>query len=330
MRRLAEVWLAVLAVVILIAVTLMTVNVREAHRRTPPRPRRAVTERAHLDHSPFLTGTYMTGQAVTRRCLECHPQAAAEIMQTSHWKWLGPEERLTGRATPVRMGKKNLLNNFCVGIQGNWPACTSCHAGYGWRDARFDFAQAENVDCLVCHDWSGAYAKGEAGLPMAGVDLLAVARSVGYPRRANCGACHFSGGGGMGVKHGDLDGSLTHPDAEDDVHMGRHGLQCIDCHRAQRHDIPGRAFSVSAGGANGVACEDCHAEPPHADARLNAHLASVACETCHIPKFARSLPTKMVWDWSQAGDAGRQDDPHTYLKIKGAFVYENNAQPSYR
>jgi len=86
-------------------------------------------------------------------------------MKTAHWQWLGPEETIPGRAEPMRIGKRNLLNNFCIGIQGNWAGCTKCHAGYGWDKADYDFSKAENVDCLVCHDWSSSYVKGPAGLP---------------------------------------------------------------------------------------------------------------------------------------------------------------------
>ena len=80
----------------------------------------------------------------------------------------------------------------------NWEACTTCHAGYGWKDETFDFEKVENVDCLVCHEQSGGYVKGKKGLPAEGVDLLAVAKSVALPTRDNCGSCHFRGGGGNG------------------------------------------------------------------------------------------------------------------------------------
>ncbi len=33
------------------------------------------------------------------------------------------------------------------------------HVGYGWKDDTFDFSSQENVDCLVCHDTTGAYHK---------------------------------------------------------------------------------------------------------------------------------------------------------------------------
>jgi hypothetical protein len=87
---------------------------------------------------------------------------------------------------------------------------------------------------------------------------------------------------------------------------------------------------VSVEGSHGVACTDCHEGHRHADARVDTHVASLACQTCHIPEFAGKLPTKAWWDWSKAGDPGRKDDAHSYLKIKGEFTYEQGAVPEYR
>jgi octaheme c-type cytochrome (tetrathionate reductase family) len=285
--------------------------------------------RAHFDHSPIFTAKFATPQAVTRACLQCHPQAASEVMKTAHWLWLGQAVVVPGRDKPIRIGKKNLINNFCISATGNETSCTKCHIGYGWADDSFDFTKAENVDCLVCHEHTGAYLKGTYGMPEAGVDLLATARSVGTPGRDNCLGCHAYGGGGQGVKHGDLDLSLAFPSGQDDVHMGQQGFACVDCHTAPHHALRGRAFSVSVEDTGGVSCEECHTHPEHADARINAHLSAVACQTCHIPTYARKLPTKATWDWSKAGDPQRLEDPHHYLKIKGEFVYEQDAQPEY-
>ena len=41
-------------------------------------------------------------------------------MKTAHWQWLGPEEKIPGRNEPMRIGKRNLINNFCISIEGNW------------------------------------------------------------------------------------------------------------------------------------------------------------------------------------------------------------------
>jgi octaheme c-type cytochrome (tetrathionate reductase family) len=280
------------------------------------------------DHTPLLSGPYETGSDVTRACLECHSQSASQVMATNHWTWESKPYQLEGHDQPVTIGKKTSLNNFCIGIQSNWPSCTSCHAGYGWSDANFDFSAEENVDCLVCHDLSGGYVKGRSGLPLEGVDLVTAAQSVGRPTRDNCGACHFNGGGGNAVKHGDLDQHLYYPTKNVDVHMGGLDFQCVDCHKAEDHIIRGRAISVSLDIENQALCTDCHAPDPHNDQRLNAHTASVACQTCHIPAVAVRDATKMVWDWSTAGQ-DLPEDTHTYLKIKGSFVYEDNVRPQY-
>jgi octaheme c-type cytochrome (tetrathionate reductase family) len=282
-------------------------------------------------HARFFEGqTFSDGPSVTRACLRCHPSAAREVMKTSHWEWLGEPEMLPGRPQPVRIGKRNVLNNFCLSIESNWPKCTVCHAGYGWKDASFDFSKEELVDCLVCHDRSAQYAKAEAGLPAKGVNLLAAAKGVGKPGRDNCGACHFAGGGGDAVKHGDLDGSLARPVERLDVHMGKLDFDCTECHRTKEHRIAGKMISVSATQTLPIGCTDCHATEPHKNARLNAHISTVACQTCHVPEIARMRPTKIAWDWSTAGRDVPGANPHAYLKIKGSFVYRQRLIPEYR
>ena len=295
----------------------------------PAAPAYSKRIRPHFDHAPVTPARFDGPQAVTRSCLGCHPDAA-HVMKSSHWQWLGGEVVVPGHEGTTRIGKKNLLNNFCLVNRGNEKTCTKCHIGYGWADDSFDFQNAENVDCLVCHERTGTYVKGMYGIPTKETDLVAAARSVGTPQRENCLGCHAFGGGGQGVKHGDIDSSLAHPFDEEDVHMGRHGFLCVDCHRAPDHQIKGRAFSVGVEDSNGVACTDCHAGHRHADARVDTHVKSVACQTCHIPEFAGKLPTKAWWDWSKAGDPTRKDDPHGYLKIKGEFAYEQAAVPEYR
>jgi octaheme c-type cytochrome (tetrathionate reductase family) len=327
MRRFKQVW--VLLVGMLFVGLLAGVVFRSGGGREARPAAKAPGPRPHLDHSAFFDKPFATGQAVTRACHQCHKTAAHEVMRTSHFLWLGDEVTRPRTGEKLRIGKKNLLNNFCLGIPGNWASCTRCHAGYGWEDESFDFTNPDNVDCLVCHDHSGSYLKGRAGNPRKGVDLLAAAKSVGNPRRDNCGVCHNYGGGGLAVKHGDLDATLDNPAEDDDVHMGRLGMTCIDCHGGKGHQIRGKAFSVSVHHENGIGCTDCHDAIPHADTRLNQHTARVACETCHIPTYAKNVATKMWWDWSKAGDDKRPDDTHHYLKIKGEFKYDKDIVPEY-
>jgi octaheme c-type cytochrome (tetrathionate reductase family) len=288
------------------------------------------TKTVHVDHKDIIKGPFETGQDVTRACLKCHEDAAQDVMMTTHWTWESASFDVPWRDEPVTIGKANQINNFCIGAQGNEAKCMSCHAGYGWADDNFDFSEPENVDCLACHADTSTYAKAEYGNPAEGIDLLAAAQSVREPTRDNCGKCHFDGGGGNGVKHGDLDESLYFPSENLDVHMGRSDFQCTDCHQTTNHQIKGRmvADNYTIDPTEQVACTDCHNEQPHPDERLNIHTNAVACQTCHIPNIALKDPTKISWDWSTAGQ-DQPEDHFTYLKIKGTFAYERNYRPVY-
>ena len=290
-------------------------------------------KRVHVDHRDIVKGTFKTGQDVTRACLVCHADAATDMMKTTHWTWESKAFEAPWRKEKVTIGKANQINNFCIGAQGNENKCTACHAGYGWEKGRAEQQKnPDNVDCLVCHADPASYGKGLYGNPAASVDLLSAARSVRATTRDNCGKCHFDGGGGNGVKHGDLDQSLYLPDRSLDVHMGgKNRMQCSDCHVSRKHQILGRiiADNFTIDPAEQVSCVQCHKGTVHKDERIGTHLKSVACQTCHVPTFAREEPTKMTWDWSQAGGKGREDDHYSYLKIKGEFTYDMNVTPTY-
>lgn len=310
-----------------------------------------------MDHSLFapLKGPFESGPDVTAACLICHPQAAAEIQQTIHWTWEYQNE-----ATGQTVGKRHVINNYCVATATNEPRCTSCHAGYGWRDDTFDFAEPTNIDCLVCHDTTGTYKKfpTAAGHPAyepmefdgktwEPPDLAAVAQAVGPTSVQTCGACHFFGGGGDAVKHGDLDTTLINADFELDVHMDVDGLAftCTTCHVTNAHQIDGSRYDVPVAGDDidaQVSCAACHTAEPHAAGEmsvvLNDHTAKIACQTCHIPEFARAMPTKMWWDWSAAGQMNDEGKPFTtvddagvivYDTKKGSFEWQQNVVPEY-
>jgi octaheme c-type cytochrome (tetrathionate reductase family) len=284
----------------------------------------------HTNHKDIVKGPFETPQEVTRACLECHAEQANQVMHTTHFTWETAPISVPWRTDEVTIGKKTQINNFCIGTQGNEKKCMSCHAGYGWEDSTYDFNNPENVDCLACHADAAIYNKSDYGNPMESVDLEAAADSVRNPTRENCGKCHFNGGGGNNVKHGDLDESLYFPQENLDVHMGEWNFQCTDCHQTTDHAIKGRllADNYKIDPQEQVACTDCHTGTVHADERINIHTASVACQTCHIPAIALKNPTKMEWDWSTAGQ-DIPEDHYTYLKIKGTFTYEENVQPTY-
>jgi hypothetical protein len=140
-----------------------------------------------------------TPMQVTTECLRCHDAQAEDMLTAAHWLWKGPSPFTVGDEKRVNSGKAtNTVNNFCIALPSNWPRCTSCHAGYGWKDANFDFSDKTRMDCLVCHDGTLTYRKAPpgAGMPYPEVDLVKVAKSVGKPTRKNCGDCHFQGAAG--------------------------------------------------------------------------------------------------------------------------------------
>lgn len=318
------------------------------------------------DHSKLkeLQGPFASGPEVTKACLKCHTEAADQIMHTTHWTW-----DYTHPKTGQKLGKRTLINNFCTAIRSNEAFCNACHIGYGWKDDKFDFTKRENVDCLVCHDTTGTYRKlpGLAGHPpykdtefppksgkiVPATDLKNVAKNVGKTSRSTCGACHFYGGGGDAVKHGDLDSSLKQPGKYLDIHMAKDGLNfsCSECHMTRGHKVAGSRYMTVANDTdkhirglsdkNAATCQACHSNAPHKNnARLNTHANKIACQTCHIPEFARAQPTKMSWDWSTSGKHTPDGKPvkipdsnghhDAYDGRKGSFTYEASVIPAYK
>ncbi|MBF0431828.1 MAG: tetrathionate reductase family octaheme c-type cytochrome [Fibrobacteria bacterium] len=293
-----------------------------------------------VDHAklPVLDRPFDSPQDVTEACMSCHTERHKEILASAHWNW-ERVEYIRGRGIAYS-GKKSVLNNYCIGSNANEQACAKCHIGFG-MSSEFDFENARNVDCMVCHDNSDEYLKGSAmaGYPDRSVNLTKVAQSVGLPKKINCGSCHFYGGGGNNVKHGDLEDALASCERTVDVHMAATGInmECVACHTAENHNMKGKLYSVSSDNINRSTCEQCHTEEPHFNAVLNAHFDKVACQTCHIPIYAKVNSTKMSWNWSEAGKMKdgkpfHEEDEfgnHTYLSIKGKFTWGKNVKPDY-
>ena len=319
------------------------------------------------DHSQLeeLKGPFANGPEVTKACLKCHNTAGHQFKKNKHWTW-----EYKDTETGQMLGKKNLVNTFCTNARGNEGMCAQCHAGYGWQDDSFDFNNEENIDCLTCHESTGKYyktptSKGNKACSIMfegkkPIDWTKTAQSVAMPNRANCGKCHFFGGGGDNVKHGDLSSALFNPDKKLDVHMDAKGLNfdCITCHVGEGHEWSGSRYKMNVGEENlpkpgmkreVASCESCHSATPHpidsiVGNKLNSHTQKVACETCHIPSFARGgVATKTHWDWRTMGKLkdgvgyqeegytqGNGEHRHTYKSIKGDFKYAENVKPSYR
>lgn len=278
---------------------------------------------------------------VTKECLRCHEAQGEQMLTSTHWLWKGPSSFSEGYEKRIDLGKAGkTVNNFLINLSGNWPRCTVCHAGFGWKEATFDFTDKTKIDCMVCHDTTNTYVKNPlgAGMPGPEVDLVHVARNVGKPSRQTCGACHFASRGEDPVRHGKLNPFLDFHSSSCDIHMGGLGFQCHDCHKTRNHRISGRSLALPV--AEGSrSCEDCHTALPHQgrvflNHHLNRHTEHIACTTCHNPFYAKCNPAKTFWDWSTAGDKKRKakkslDGTPDYNWKMGDFTWQKRVKPAY-
>ena len=319
------------------------------------------------DHSQLkaLKGPFFSGPEVTKACLECHNTAGHQFMKNKHWTWDYKHPK-----TGQHLGKSVLINNFCTNARGNEGMCAQCHAGYNMTDSDFDFTNQDNMDCLICHESTGTYYKTPTSAGNKACSVMfegkpaieweKIAQSVQMPTRNNCGKCHFYGGGGDNVKHGDLSSVLFDPPKKVDVHMSKEGedFTCVTCHVGEAHEWAGSRYEMTVNDEVGTgkpgmpretaSCESCHSASPHPintveGIKLNTHTSKVACETCHIPEIARGgVATEVDWDWRTMGKLKNgegfklkeytQGDGHhraTYKSIKGSFTYAENLQPMY-
>ncbi|MGB5735283.1 MAG: hypothetical protein WBM40_12670, partial [Thiohalocapsa sp.] len=151
-----------------------------------------------------------------------------------------------------------------------------------------------------------------AGSPAAFMAISAIeaARTVHATTRKSCLNCHAGAGGGDGTKRGDISSALVDPDPHTDYHMssGGKGMVCADCHAAGDHRIIGRGVDLRPNDVPArLTCTSCHEDRPHGDydsrdgRARDTHAGHVACQTCHIPTFAKGVATEVARDW---------EDPH--------------------
>ena len=261
-------------------------------------------------------------------CLSCHANEANDMLQTTHYRWLGDVPDMLNDIG-VQQGKlTNAVNSYCINILGDWPVCGSCHAGRGKRPDD-PTAGVENIDCLVCH--SEEYAVQRSRQPDGSMGVAnptdSMVQNVQRPGRANCLKCHATAGGGDAVKRGDLSlATITNADPNFDVHMNTAGadLSCQACHVFENHKVLGKGSDLrptdDLSRGSEVSCVTCHTGKDtangHATAKVNDHVARVACQTCHIPTYAK-VATETHRDWRTHHDGTPADGvsgpghPHT-------------------
>lgn len=265
-------------------------------------------------------------------CLVCHQKEAGEMLNSLHMQWSGPTPDLTNSGGQ-ELGKSNGgINTFCTYAMSSKAACFSCHVR-GDGNAPHP-AQAEDVDCLMCHsdtyqrkfvvdpentktviningiektyqfgreDEFGNYTtEPDYDKMTPGTSMVNVARTVHMPTNASCLRCHAKAGGGDWTKRGDMGMSSVDPPVEEDVHLSKKGaaLSCVNCHSALNHKISGRGIDLRQTEAPRPTCQACHTSAPHQDTTLNRHAkGQVGCQVCHIREYAKGGETEMSRDW---------------------------------
>jgi len=235
----------------------------------------------------------------TATCLQCHETEAQEMFESAHYQWLGKTPYM--QDGPDIQGKLDMgVNSYCINTLGNWNGCGACHVGLGARPvSETSRSQLENIDCLVCHQEEYKRIKVDGVfVPDTGrmsISMVEAATTVHKPTRVTCLQCHAKGGGGDNFKRGDL--ALAHGNTADnnfDVHMATTGenLNCQSCHTTLQHRIAGRGSDLRETDLDvAMDCSTCHTEKAsggHDNPAVNTHVARVACQTCHIPTYARN------------------------------------------
>lgn len=256
------------------------------------------------NHEELIEGPFETKQEITETCLTCHDGIGENVQQSRHWTWKNESKSF--------FYEKSIKNGFRISSNHDLNSSLFNHISFSSKEKTDDL---NNINCLICHEQSGKYSSGN----LSSDDLLKIAQSVKKPTRKNCLTCHVDKSKGADIRHGDLDISLINPSRDIDVHMGGKNFNCTTCHTYKEHKIAG-ADSKS------VKCSNCHNNNVHKSPTLNNHLKSVACETCHIPEFAKENPTTIFVDWSK--EAGERIV--TSKKIKPVYLWSNGNYKYYK
>ncbi|MBI5559455.1 MAG: hypothetical protein HY885_17675 [Deltaproteobacteria bacterium] len=187
---------------------------------------------------------------------------------------------------------------------------------------------------------------------MPGLTALDLVRGVQRPTTTTCLSCHAKAGGGDWVKRGDIGLNSASATAAQDVHLasvanGGAGLSCGSCHVSTAHEIPGRGIDLrpTEGGAV-KACVDCHTGMDSGSGHASAgqrtepdrHVARVACQSCHIPAFAKGGATEMWRDWTNPtwnaalcnGQGAWAGEEHKVANVAPDHVFFNGTSYVYK
>ncbi len=201
-------------------------------------------------------------------------------------------------------GSINLLDFQILAME--WLTCTdpagSCLFQWTETLTYLDYQGISHSWTLPAENENGDFQYGPDEAAMA-IDIVQAARTVHLPTRETCLRCHAYAAGTDCGKRGDLGTASVSPPVEVDIHMSEQGLNfsCQRCHNSVEHKILGRGLDIRPSERMEImTCLSggCHSSAPHKNSRLDTHTSRVACQTCHIPTFAKLNSTEVERDWT--------------------------------
>lgn len=279
-------------------------------------------------------------------CLACHTDKAKEVHASAHYQWQGAAPYMVNGA--AQQGKlKTAMNSYCINIMGNWNGCGACHVGLGAQPnptTNPTQTDLQNIDCLICHqkDYkrvkvNGVFVPDTANMT---ITMDQAVQTVHKPVRANCIQCHAKGGGGDNYKRGDM--AVAHANTTDkvfDYHMSTSGknLTCQQCHTTKNHRIAGRGSDLRETDLDvKVTCTNCHSSKAslttgHSSTDISHHVSRVACQTCHIPVFAKNAADTTATEATEIYRTWVTPEWNATLnRWEPTITKANNVKPVYR
>jgi len=275
-------------------------------------------------------------------CLECHYEHALDVFESTHYQWKGMAPDMINQGSWLQGKHAGAVNTYCGNITGNWEGCSNCHVGRGAEpESSSSQAQLENIDCMVCHQdaykrtkVNGVFQPDTSSMSIS-MDLAV--QTVHTPTRASCLQCHAKAGGGDAVKRGDLALATAHTaDRQYDVHMATTGanLNCQSCHVPENHRFPGKGSDIRPTDLVGVDLDctngGCHNSAPHDSSEINRHTGKVACQTCHIPVFAKDASDSTATEATELHRSWQLGSDHTQAPFHPVLLKANDQVPVYR
>ncbi len=290
--------------------------------------RRIACWSCHAGAGKTPNGEATFAQAANIDCLTCHsamykrkavaPYPAADVnldrrVDAADLARLTDVWLATGCSPATGCDYTDLSGDGRVGLEDfglfamDWLTCTDATApcNFQWTETvmRTDYLGVSRSWTLPIENENGDFQYGPDAVAMA-IDIVGAAQTVHLPTRQTCLSCHAYAAGTDCGKRGDMGTGSVAPPVDVDVHMSEQGenFSCQRCHATENHRILGRGLDIRPSErAEIMTCLTgaCHTPMPHNNSQLDRHTAHVACQTCHIPQFAKLNSTEMERDWTK-------------------------------